>query len=108
MIGRPPRSTPLYSSAASDVYKRQLLNPPMVLQNTGKQACNCQSSKSMGLGMELVSILNCNTWRHMMRLKDSIGEGVQKSITSNPLAYRSLGSLNGGLSLVIESMGGIS
>ena len=24
MIRRPPRSTPLYSSAASDVYKRQL------------------------------------------------------------------------------------
>src|SRR5665647_3656619 len=26
MIRRPPRSTPLYSSAASDVYKRQLLS----------------------------------------------------------------------------------
>src|SRR5674476_833004 len=27
MIRRPPRSTPLYSSAASDVYKRQPLRP---------------------------------------------------------------------------------
>src|SRR5674476_263854 len=27
MIRRPPRSTPLYSSAASDVYKRQGLSP---------------------------------------------------------------------------------
>src|SRR5450759_1100042 len=26
MIRRPPRSTPLYSSAASDVYKRQVVN----------------------------------------------------------------------------------
>src|SRR5674476_1531347 len=26
MIRRPPRSTPLYSSAASDVYKRQVLS----------------------------------------------------------------------------------
>ena len=26
MIRRPPRSTPLYSSAASDVYKRQLID----------------------------------------------------------------------------------
>ena len=26
MIRRPPRSTPLYSSAASDVYKRQMLS----------------------------------------------------------------------------------
>ena len=25
MIRRPPRSTPLYSSAASDVYKRQMI-----------------------------------------------------------------------------------
>eukprot|EP00826_Nyctotherus_ovalis_P016866 TRINITY_DN1491_c0_g1_i6.p1 TRINITY_DN1491_c0_g1~~TRINITY_DN1491_c0_g1_i6.p1 ORF type:complete len:133 (+),score=13.84 TRINITY_DN1491_c0_g1_i6:25-399(+) len=30
MIRRPPRSTPLYSSAASDVYKRQLLLHPRV------------------------------------------------------------------------------
>src|SRR5660398_171109 len=29
MIRRPPRSTPLYSSAASDVYKRQSLHPPI-------------------------------------------------------------------------------
>src|SRR5674476_521176 len=28
MIRRPPRSTPLYSSAASDVYKRQALHGP--------------------------------------------------------------------------------
>ena len=28
MIRRPPRSTPLYSSAASDVYKRQMLQLP--------------------------------------------------------------------------------
>ena len=27
MIRRPPRSTPLYSSAASDVYKRQVVDP---------------------------------------------------------------------------------
>ena len=36
MIRRPPRSTPLYSSAASDVYKRQLqpplLRPPLRLR----------------------------------------------------------------------------
>ena len=28
MIRRPPRSTPLYSSAASDVYKRQIVATP--------------------------------------------------------------------------------
>src|SRR5660397_16963 len=31
MIRRPPRSTPLYSSAASDVYKRQTLEPQCAL-----------------------------------------------------------------------------
>ena len=30
MIRRPPRSTPLYSSAASDVYKRQLFPSPLL------------------------------------------------------------------------------
>ena len=30
MIRRPPRSTPLYSSAASDVYKRQICDLPLV------------------------------------------------------------------------------
>ena len=30
MIRRPPRSTPLYSSAASDVYKRQVSNHPSI------------------------------------------------------------------------------
>ena len=43
MIRRPPRSTPLYSSAASDVYKRQWHqwclpygNPTTIKSNTGK------------------------------------------------------------------------
>ena len=31
MIRRPPRSTPLYSSAASDVYKRQVAQWPVEL-----------------------------------------------------------------------------
>ena len=31
MIRRPPRSTPLYSSAASDVYKRQTMNPTALI-----------------------------------------------------------------------------
>src|SRR5674476_662298 len=38
MIRRPPRSTPLYSSAASDVYKRQriTLPPPTSLVLAGR------------------------------------------------------------------------
>src|SRR5450759_5151953 len=32
MIRRPPRSTPLYSSAASDVYKRQIWHPVTMLR----------------------------------------------------------------------------
>ena len=34
MIRRPPRSTPLYSSAASDVYKRQDQNPEIAADGT--------------------------------------------------------------------------
>src|SRR5660398_165093 len=43
MIRRPPRSTPLYSSAASDVYKRQEVDggyrEARVEGVTGEQAC---------------------------------------------------------------------
>ena len=35
MIRRPPRSTPLYSSAASDVYKRQYINISETARNLG-------------------------------------------------------------------------
>src|SRR3546814_5433775 len=35
MIRRPPRSTPLYSSAASDVYKRQGWKRPLALCPVG-------------------------------------------------------------------------
>ena len=38
MIRRPPRSTPLYSSAASDVYKRQHLNVFIVSASGGQKA----------------------------------------------------------------------
>ena len=36
MIRRPPRSTPLYSSAASDVYKRQALRYSLIKQDLDK------------------------------------------------------------------------
>src|SRR5660398_56240 len=38
MIRRPPRSTPLYSSAASDVYKRQVTDPGSPLHKTAELA----------------------------------------------------------------------
>src|SRR5660397_152566 len=37
MIRRPPRSTPLYSSAASDVYKRQGVDPAQLLNKYGNR-----------------------------------------------------------------------
>ena len=36
MIRRPPRSTPLYSSAASDVYKRQAMNRGIICVGGGE------------------------------------------------------------------------
>src|SRR5665647_3819072 len=44
MIRRPPRSTPLYSSAASDVYKRQPWPIPgaaLICRNDGKRSVPC-------------------------------------------------------------------
>ena len=37
MIRRPPRSTPLYSSAASDVYKRQIIGEDGVRLSGGEK-----------------------------------------------------------------------
>ena len=45
MIRRPPRSTPLYSSAASDVYKRQLRLPTACLQTTMRCTSRRKSSQ---------------------------------------------------------------
>ena len=48
MIRRPPRSTPLYSSAASDVYKRQTTNSTSKAANEARslsdmrRGCTCQ------------------------------------------------------------------
>src|SRR5674476_106578 len=61
MIRRPPRSTPLYSSAASDVYKRQvvlLLHPnrpdsvglPPLSDEAESTAPNGEAEKVQGLG----------------------------------------------------------
>ena len=44
MMRRPPRSTPLYSSAASDVYKRQ--------GTRGPRACRSKNSPSSNLAAE--------------------------------------------------------
>src|SRR5674476_156590 len=40
MIRRPPRSTPLYSSAASDVYKRQVEHVTLILAEGGGRKPN--------------------------------------------------------------------
>src|SRR5665647_1499245 len=51
MIRRPPRSTPLYSSAASDVYKRQVLVPGAVIalaQHVGETGSPVSEVESAG------------------------------------------------------------
>src|SRR5660398_256779 len=46
MIRRPPRSTPLYSSAASDVYKRQPRDFPARISG------NCSTALHLSVGIE--------------------------------------------------------
>eukprot|EP00826_Nyctotherus_ovalis_P045467 TRINITY_DN5038_c0_g2_i5.p1 TRINITY_DN5038_c0_g2~~TRINITY_DN5038_c0_g2_i5.p1 ORF type:complete len:121 (-),score=36.12 TRINITY_DN5038_c0_g2_i5:36-371(-) len=45
MIRRPPRSTPLYSSAASDVYKRQAKGNVVMFGNAVTQILNPAEAK---------------------------------------------------------------
>src|SRR5674476_1156870 len=55
MIRRPPRSTPLYSSAASDVYKRQVLE--MINTGSGKILASVRDVP-MAAGAQLESLLS--------------------------------------------------
>ena len=48
MIRRPPRSTPLYSSAASDVYKRQFPCAARILQKGRQKIRTCVSLPQTG------------------------------------------------------------
>src|SRR5660397_50472 len=55
MIRRPPRSTPLYSSAASDVYKRQVLAARGVrlwadARGQGRSSAGCYTGCCQRLG----------------------------------------------------------
>ena len=54
MIRRPPRSTPLYSSAASDVYKRQGLYP--INKNT-KNPVLVAATDGVGTKLEIANKL---------------------------------------------------
>ena len=60
MIRRPPRSTPLYSSAASDVYKRQVL---VRLLHTTASACCASIRVAVGLEQAVCSA-SCLAWLH--------------------------------------------
>src|SRR5674476_1685921 len=73
MIRRPPRSTPLYSSAASDVYKRQIVGTDLrqVERVTGRLTrgrvvgAGALSGMWMGLFVGLIFALfdpNSSTW----------------------------------------------
>src|SRR5665647_3965535 len=56
MIRRPPRSTPLYSSAASDVYKRQLKDRHGGWTRAEAELTNAIISLRTGLQLTMVQI----------------------------------------------------
>src|SRR5450759_4793584 len=69
MIRRPPRSTPLYSSAASDVYKRQVRDPVREVAVEVRQ-------EPGDVGHEGMRVLIGGHGRHLARL-DLRGEEPQ-------------------------------
>ena len=56
MIRRPPRSTPLYSSAASDVYKRQPLRRNVTIEDVGNAAAFLMSDLASGITGEITYV----------------------------------------------------
>src|SRR5660397_13883 len=56
MIRRPPRSTPLYSSAASDVYKRQEGLDIVFVENVGNLVCPASYDVGTHINVVLLSV----------------------------------------------------
>src|SRR5450759_4133203 len=90
MKRRPPRSTPLYSSAASDVYKRQVF-----LQLAPGQKDSVRQNEHVA---NLLDVFDQETFRRQLedillaletdlevRLAPTIGEGMRVRIKSGPL-----------------------
>ena len=89
MIRRPPRSTPLYSSAASDVYKRQV---PV-------RACPMRSVPSTEIGIDMAWIgkgetipTPSNAWQISSRTPRSAKEvGTETVVSVSVLAFSCVG-----------------
>src|SRR5665647_3714373 len=58
MIRRPPRSTPLYSSAASDVYKRQVIRGSFLYAHSLLEP-NLQFPQKKSYGAESIQSKRC-------------------------------------------------
>ena len=65
MIRRPPRSTPLYSSAASDVYKRQALRAIPRMNTSAQPAEGAGGSRSQAAGELTLGLLSGEKRRGM-------------------------------------------
>ena len=67
MIRRPPRSTPLYSSAASDVYKRQNMDPTKIvhigIRGPRNHREEFQNAKTHGATVILANEVHENGWK---------------------------------------------
>src|SRR5660398_298069 len=86
MIRRPPRSTPLYSSAASDVYKRQVSS---LLVSCRVKLCPVESSR-------VVRHRPCGGWFFphglLVKLSRPLGTSVDNALclSSPPVSYTHL------------------
>src|SRR5660398_282051 len=69
MIRRPPRSTPLYSSAASDVYKRQLTVDRLLLTGFYPRIYDQDLDPTQALGDYLATYVERDI-RQLLAVKD--------------------------------------
>src|SRR5660397_155060 len=78
MIRRPPRSTPLYSSAASDVYKRQMSYCSVKSRDMIEYCFNNPSSVIRSTASSTL-LKNCDT-----PSKNPLNSGIPRATTGRP------------------------
>src|SRR5450759_5155399 len=94
MIRRPPRSTPLYSSAASDVYKRQLCKKLKIATPDARIAVSAATASGIG-AIFRAPLRGALLGAELLYRDDMESDAIMPSLLSSIVAFVVFGSVYG-------------